>query len=72
MAAINLKSLRDFIALCHRTNVIDDLEFILLYDYSQTREIYPYQKYSQFNLKIFDKAQCVTEFRFPERDSTAV
>ena len=24
---------------------IDDLEFILLYDYSQSREIYPYQNY---------------------------
>ena len=36
-AAMNLKSLRDFIALCYETNVINDLEFILLYDHSQSR-----------------------------------
>ena len=62
MVAMSLKSLRDFIVLNYGTNVIDNLESILLYDYSQSREIYPYQKYNQFNLKIFDKAQCVTEF----------
>ena len=32
----------------------------LLYDYSQNREIYPYQKYNQYNLKIFDEVQCVS------------
>ena len=30
MAAMNLKSFCDFIVLCYGTNVIDDLEFILL------------------------------------------
>ena len=50
MAAMSLKSLRDFIVLSNGTNVIDDLEFILLYDYGQSSEIYPYQKYNQFNL----------------------
>ena len=33
MAAMNLKSLPDFLVLGYETNVIDDLEFILLYDY---------------------------------------
>ena len=36
MVAINLKSLPDFLVLWHGTNVIDDLKFILLYDYSQS------------------------------------
>ena len=44
MAAMSLKSLRYFIVLCYGTNVIDDLEFILLYDYSESGEIYFYQK----------------------------
>ena len=35
MVTMSLKSLRDFIVLCYGTNVIDDLEFILLYDYIQ-------------------------------------
>ena len=40
----------------------------MLYDYSQAREIYPYQKYNQFSLEIIDEAQYVTEFRFGKRD----
>ena len=64
MAAMSLKSFRDFIVLCYGTNIIDGLEFILFHDYSQCRGIYPYhQKYKQFYLEIFDEAQCVTEFR---------
>ena len=47
MAATNLKSLHDLIGLCYGTNIIDDLEFILLYNYSQSREF---------------EAQCVTDF----------
>ena len=46
MTTMSLKSLRDFIVLCYWTNVIDDLEFILFYDYCQFREVYPYQKYN--------------------------
>ena len=37
---MNLKPLHDFIGLCYGTNVIDDLEFILIYNYSQSREIW--------------------------------
>ena len=37
MATMNLKSLPDFLILWFGTNLIDDLEFILLYDYSQSR-----------------------------------
>ena len=33
---MNLQSLPDFLVLWYGTNVIDDLEFILLYDYSQS------------------------------------
>ena len=61
---MSLKSLRYFIILCYGTNVINDLEFILLYDYSESGEIYLYQKYNQFNLEIIDEAQCVTEFQY--------
>ena len=34
---MNLKSLADFLVLWYGTNVIDDLEFIMLHDYSQSR-----------------------------------
>ena len=39
MMTMSLTLLRDFIVLCYETNVIDDLEFILLYDYSHSAEI---------------------------------
>ena len=41
---------------------MDDLEFILLYGYSQSRETYLYQNNIQFNLEMFGEAQCVAEF----------
>ena len=37
MLVMNLKPLRDFIVLCYGTNAVGNLEFILLYDYSQSR-----------------------------------
>ena len=37
MVAMNLKSPPDFLVLGYGTNFIDDLELILLYDYSQSR-----------------------------------
>ena len=62
MGAMNLKSLRGFTVLCYGTNVIHDLEFILRYDDRQSGEIYPYQKYNQFNLEIFDEASVLLNF----------
>ena len=68
MVTMSLKSLRDFIVLCYGTNEIDDLEFVLLYDYSQSWEAYLYQNYIQFNMEIFGEVQCVTEFCFAKTD----
>ena len=42
MAVTSLKQFRDFTVLCYEKNVNNDLEFTLLYGYSQYREIYPY------------------------------
>ena len=37
MVAMNLKSIPDFLVLWYGTNFTDDLEFVLLYDYGQSR-----------------------------------
>ena len=50
---MSMKSLSDFIFLCYGTNIIDDLECILLY-HNQSRKIYPYRKYEQYELEKFD------------------
>ena len=68
MMVMNLKSLADYLVLWYGTNLIDDFEFILNYDYSHSTQIYLYQKYKQFKLQIFDEALFVPEFRFAERD----
>ena len=68
MAAMSLKSLRDlYFVLLNKCNRY--LEFILLCDFSQSRGIYLAKSiHKQFNVEIFDKAQCVTEIRFTEWD----
>ena len=63
-----MKTLRDFTVLSYGLNVIDDLEFLLLWDYAESRDIYPYENYSLFNLQTFDNAQCLVEFRFTKPD----
>ena len=50
MVVMSLKLFRNFIVLSYEKNVIDDLDFTSLYDYSQSGEIYPYQKDNYFNL----------------------
>ena len=68
MAAHGLKALRDITLYSYSETIIDDVEFMLLYDYSQSREIYPYWKFDRFNLESFDDIQCMTEFRVSKND----
>ena len=63
MAAMNWKSLPNFLVFWYETNVTDDLEFILLYDYSQSRKIHLYHNITNLYWKYLN-----TEFRFAERD----
>ena len=60
----SLKALRDQLVLSYAENIIDFDEFILLYDANMSKDIYPYCKYSHFDMRTFDDEQCVVDFRF--------
>ena len=60
----SLKALRDQLVLSYAENVIDSNEFILLYDANMFKDIYPYWKYSHFDMRTFDGEQCIVDFRF--------
>ena len=67
-ARCGLSACRDILLYAVSESIIDDEEFMLLYDYNLSREIYPYWRYERFNLDSYDDGQCLTEFRFLRRD----
>ena len=58
------KALRDQLVLSYVENIIDSDEFILLYDANMSKDIYPYWKYSHFDMRTFDDEQCVVDRGF--------
>ena len=50
--------------LSYVENIIDEDEFVLLYEFNNSKEIYPFWKYDKFDLENMDEAQCKREFRF--------
>ena len=49
-------------------DIVDETEFILLYDANKSREIYPYWNFKRFDLQNFVDAQCLTDFRIRKND----
>ena len=49
-------------------DIVDETEFILLYDANKSREIYPYWNFKRFDLQSFVDAQCLTDFRIRKND----
>ena len=59
-----LKRARNSLPLSYVENIIDEDEFVLLYELINSKEIYPFWKYDKFDLENMDEAQCKREFRF--------
>ena len=60
---------RNALLLAHDQNLINDEEFILLYDINTSSNLeFPYWKYPSFNLENISDAECTAEFRFPKSD----
>ena len=55
MAAYGLKNARDSIFYAYAEDFIGGIEFLLLYNSSYTREVYPYWKFNSFDLDNFDE-----------------
>ena len=59
-----LKRARNSLLLSYVENIIDEDEFVLLYELNNSKEIYLFWKYDKFDLESTDEAQCKREFRF--------
>ena len=60
---------RNALLLAHDQNLINDEEFILLYDINTSSNLeFPYWKYPSFNLENISDAECAAEFRILKSD----
>ena len=59
---------RDLLLFAYDDNLIDDVEFQLLYDINYSRNDYHYWNYESFELYNLTDAETLTEFRFLKND----
>ena len=63
------RDVRNFLLISHADGIIDDEEFIVLYDlYSSRDPDFPYDHYTAFDLDALDESESVAEFCFYKRD----
>ena len=64
-----LRQVREALFLAHANNLIDDEEFVCLYDLNRSKNLdYPYWNYQKFDLEQLTDDECWSEFRFLKRD----
>ena len=63
-----LQSVREALILSFDQNIIDENDFVLLYDVNKSRELFPYWKFCFWNLESWDDTECRTELRFEKND----
>ena len=69
---VNSKEGQDILLHCHADNLIDDEEFILLYDVTKrANPEFPYWTYPPFDLEKFSGNECNAEFWFSKNDTYA-
>ena len=65
----SLKEVRNQLLISHYEGLIDDEEFLLLYDMNMSNNLdLPYEAYEQFRLENLEDDECVSEFRFRKND----
>ena len=60
----SLRDTRNALLMSYDSKLIDDDEFLLLYDMNNSRNDYPYWNYEKFNLDDMDDDETWSEFRF--------
>lgn len=66
---MSFKKVRDSLVYCLADDILDEEDFILLYDaYSSVNPSYPYWEYDDFCVNYFDSSECLTEFRVNKED----
>ena len=68
MALHGLQAVQDALVLAYDENMIDDEEFVVLYDYNLSKPLYPYWKFDAFNFDSWSEVECETELRFKKND----
>jgi len=65
----SLKEVRDMLLLSHYEGIIDDKEFLLLYDLNKSNNLdLPYDSYESFDFDVLEDDECLSEFRFQKHD----
>ena len=64
----SLSFARSALLTAYTYDLIDDVEFALLYDVNKSREVYPHWKFNQFDFDALDESQCRIDFRFNKND----
>ena len=65
----SFKDIQTLLPLFHDDGLIDDDEFLSLYDlYSSTNPDFPYHIYPAFDHDELDESECLAKFRFRKRD----
>lgn len=64
-----LKEVRNQLLISHSQGVINDEEFLLLYDLNKSKNLdLPYESYNYFDFDMLENDECLSEFRFHKRD----
>ena len=65
----NFGEMRDLLTLYHSSDVINDEEFVLLYDVFSSKNLnLPYKDYHRFSFDDMDPDECKAEYRFCKND----
>ena len=65
----SFKETQELLCYCYAENMLEDEEFLMLYDVNQPKNpTYPYWTYQSFDLEELFDDDCKTEFRFLKND----
>ena len=59
-----LETAQDALIFAFCEGIIDDEEFVLLYDQNKSKKVFPYWKFEAFNFESWGDVECLTELRF--------
>ena len=66
--AYGIKGARDVLLVSYFDDIINDVEFTVVYEENYSRGIFPYWYYDKFDLDDWDEAECKFESRFDKSD----
>ena len=65
----SFKEIRNLVLECYVDGIIDEDDFMLLYDINQSKNPeFPHENYELFNFDALDPVECVADFRVEKQD----